>query len=78
MNELQFNFEFIFSSGSFDQNVYNQCTLPDETGTRLQDIKNTISEVQAIFINVPGLNVFSTFLQEPNYRFKITVNNHKV
>ena len=77
MSELQFNYEFIFSSGSFDQSVYNQCTLPDETGTRLQDIKNTIFEIQAIFINVPGLHVFSTFLQESNYRFKITVN-HKV
>ena len=78
MSELQFNFEFIFSLGSFDQNVYNQCILVDERGTRLQDIKNIISEIQTIFINVPGLHVFSTFLQEPNYRFKVTVSNHKV
>jgi hypothetical protein len=75
MSELNFDYEFKFTSGSFDSNIYNLCTLPDTVGTRLNDVKNIILKIQRIFIELPGLHIFSTFLQNDQYRYKITVNN---
>jgi hypothetical protein len=75
MSELQFDYEFIFTSGSFDSTVYNLCTLEDTTGTRLNDVKNVVLEIQRIFTELSGLHIFSTFLQQNQYRYKITVNN---
>lgn len=75
MSALNFDYEFIFTSGAFDSNVYNLCTLEDTTGNRLNDVKNVILEIQRIFTQLPGLNIFSTFLQQNQYRYKITVKN---
>ena len=73
MSELDFDYEFIFTSGEFDSTVYNLCTLEDNIGTRLNDVKNVILEIQRIFTQLPGLHIFSTFLQQSQYRYKITV-----
>jgi len=75
MSDLHFDYEFIFTSGCFDQDIYNQCTIPDTTGTRLQDIENLIIKIQEICKEVPGLHIFSTFFKEDPHMFKITVNN---
>ena len=77
MDKLYFDHEFTFNYGIFDENIYNQCVINDITGTRLQDVKNVILEIQKIFIQMPGLNIFSTFLQQDKYRYKITLNNTK-
>jgi hypothetical protein len=74
MSSLDFDYEFIFTSGSFDQVVYDNCTLLD-SGTRQAVVESTISEIQTIFINVPGVREFSTFVNVDNYRYKITVRN---
>jgi hypothetical protein len=75
MSTLDFDYEFIFTSGTFDSCVYNLCTLKDTTGNRLNDVKNVILDIQRIFTQLPGLHIFSTFLQQNQYRYKITVNN---
>lgn len=75
MSGLIFDYEFIFTSGLFDQNIYNVCTLADTTGTRLNDVKNTILEIKGILKEMPGLHIFSTFLQLNQSRYKITVYN---
>lgn len=75
MSELNFDYEFIFTSGLFNLTVYNLCTLQDTTNTRLNDVKNVIIEIQKIFKDLPGLHIFSTFLQQNQYRYKITLYN---
>jgi len=65
----------MFTSGSFDLSVYNTCTLSDTTGTRLRDVEAVVSEIDSIFTVLPGLHLFSTFLQQNKIRYKITVNN---
>lgn len=70
-----FDYEFIFPLGVFDQNIYNQCTLPDVNNSRLQGVKDIIIEIKRIFTEIPGLHIFSTFLQQETYRYKITLNN---
>jgi len=77
MSTLDFDYEFIFTSGTFDLSVYNLCTLEDTTGTRLNDVTNVVLEIQRIFSQLPGLNIFSTFLVQNQYRYKITLNNTK-
>ena len=70
-----FDYEFMFTSGLFDSSVYNTCTLSDTTGTRLRDVQAVVLEIHNIFTVLPGLHLFSTFLQQNNIRYKITVNN---
>jgi len=71
-----FNYEFIFTSGSFDQRVYNACTVPDTLGGRQAVIESTIAEVQNVFNNnVLNLHKFSTFAEYGNKNYKVTVTN---
>jgi len=78
MSDLIFDYEFIFTSGIFDSTIYNLCILQDTTGTRLDDVKNVILKIKKIFTELPGLHIFSTFLQQNQIRYKITVNNIKI
>jgi len=71
-----FNYEFIFTSGSFDQRVYNACTVPDTLGGRQAVIESTIAEVQNVFNNnILNLHKFSTFVEYGNKSYKVTVTN---
>ena len=75
---FDFDYEFIFTSGIFDSTVYNLCTLQDSTGTRLNDVKNVVLEIKKILTEIPGLHIFSTFLQQNQFRYKITVDDIKI
>ena len=75
MSGLIFDYEFVFLLGVFDQVIYDQCKVVDTDGTRLQKVKDTISEIKQLFINIPGLNMFSTFFEEGNLKFKVTLDN---
>jgi hypothetical protein len=73
---LSFDYEFIFTSGSFDQTVYSTCTIPDTLGGRKVVIERTVREVQNIFNNnVLNLHKFSTFVEHGNKNYKVTVTN---
>lgn len=76
MSEV-FEYEFVFPSGSFSQDVYNACPIPDNVGDRQQVIEDTVSQVQNIFNNMSALNLhkFSTFAQHDNKNYKVTVTN---
>jgi hypothetical protein len=73
---LSFDYEFIFPTGSFDQTIYNACTIPDTLGRRQSIIESTVTEVQNIFKNnVLNLHKFSTFVEYNNKNYKVTVTN---
>jgi hypothetical protein len=70
-----FDYEFVFPSGSFDQTVYDACTIPDTLG-RQALVETTISEIQNLFNNtVLNLHRFSTFVEHDTKTYKITVTN---
>jgi hypothetical protein len=75
MSSLDFDYEFIFTSGNFDQLVYNNCILLDNSNTRQNIVEFTISEIQTIFINLPRIQNFSTFINVDGKKYKITVCN---
>lgn len=68
-----FDYEFIFPSGSFDQTVYNACTIPDTLGGRQALIEATVLEINGLF-NSPVLNIhqFSTFVDYGGKTYKVT------
>lgn len=71
-----FDYEFNFTSGSFEQEVYDNCTIPDTLGGRQDVIEATIINIQAVFDNnVLNLHKFSTFVEYDNYIYKVTVTN---
>lgn len=70
-----YDYEFDFTSGSFDQTVYDECTLPDNLSTRQSEIESKVNQIVSIFSNLPNLNKFSTFYDDGTYRYKITVTN---
>ena len=71
-----FDYEFVFPSGSFDQTVYNECTIPDLVGDRQQVIESTVSQIQNIFNNtVLNLHNFSTFVEHGTNNYKVSVTN---
>ena len=74
---LDYDYEFIFSTGIFDIDIYNQCSLPDVSNTRQTLISDAVDVINRIFINVPGLHQFSTFIDDDSYRYKVTVINIK-
>ncbi len=70
------DYEFIFPSGSFDQTVYNACTIPDLVGDRQQVIQDTVAQIQSVFNNsVLNLHIFSTFVEHGTNNYKVTVTN---
>lgn len=73
---LAHDYEFVFPSKTFDQTVYDQCTLNDSSNTRLSVLNDTIATISEIFTNLPNLNTFSTFKQIGEFRYKITLSNN--
>jgi hypothetical protein len=73
---LSFDYEFSFPSGSFNQTIYNACTIQDKLGGRQAIIEGKVVEVQNIFNNnVLNLHRFSTFVEYDNKNYKVTVIN---
>jgi hypothetical protein len=72
-----FDYEFVFSTGVFDQVVYDACTIQDTLGGRQQVIQDTVAQIQNIFNNMSSLNLhqFSTFAAYENKNYKVTVAN---
>lgn len=72
-----FDYEFVFSTGSFDQVVYDACTIPDIGGGRQQLIQDKVTQIQNIFNNMVSLNLhqFSTFATYEDKNYKVTVAN---
>lgn len=72
-----FDYEFVFPTGSFDQAVYDACTIQDVLGGRQQVIQDTVAQIQNIFNNMSSLNLhqFSTFAEYENKNYKVTVAN---
>jgi hypothetical protein len=70
------DYEFIFPSGSFNQTVYDECTIPDTLGGRQPLIESTVTEIQGLFNNtVLNLHRFSTFIEHGGKNYKVTVTN---
>lgn len=71
-----FDYEFVFSSGVFDQVEYDKCAIPDNVGDRQQVIESTVVQIQNIFNNsVLNLHKFSTFVEHGTKNYKVTVTN---
>ena len=71
-----FDYEFIFPTGAFDQTIYNACTIPDNLGTRQVAIQELIVTIQALFNNnALNLHKFSSFIDNDIYRYKVTVTD---
>jgi hypothetical protein len=77
MSNLEFEYEFNFVNGLFEQTIYDNYQIVDTTGTRQTIIENMVDEVLKIFTNVPGLNIFSTFVTVNSVKYKISVKNVK-
>jgi hypothetical protein len=77
MSNLSFVHEFNFTNGIFEKNIYDEFDVKDTIGDRQSIIENIIIEILTLFKNVPGLNIFSTFLNHNNIRYKITLINLK-
>jgi hypothetical protein len=75
MSSLNFDYEFNFTNGIFEQSIYDNCNIQDPIGDRQQIIENKVLEIIAIFNNLPNLNKFSTFVNHDSTRYKITLNN---
>lgn len=75
MSDLTFTYEFNFTNGIFEQSIYDNCDIPDPNNLRQPIIENMVSEILTIFTNVPGLHIFSTFVNYENVKYKITLNN---
>lgn len=74
---LDYDYEFIFPNSIFQQNIYNLCTitLSTELNTERQLlIENKVYEIQTVFNNIPGIRIFSTFLETGDKKYKITVS----
>lgn len=70
------DYEFIFPSGSFDQTVYDECTIADTLGDRQALIESAVLNAQNLFNNnVLNLHRFSTFVAHDNKTYKVTVTN---
>ena len=46
MSSTNFDYEFIFHNGVFEQTIYNQCTIPDTLGNRQAAIEGLVSTIQ--------------------------------
>lgn len=76
-NSLSFDYEFIFTN-SFDINVYNNCTislLSIDNISRQNLIETKTLELKQILTEVPGIHVFSTFLNFNGSKYKITLTH---
>ena len=79
MSSTNFDYEFIFHNGVFEQTIYNQCTIPDTLGNRQAAIEGLVSTIQALFNNkFLNLHIFSSFVDNNNKRYKVTVTDTNV
>lgn len=70
-----FKYEFNFTNGVFEQVIYDKCDIKDNIGGRQIIIENMVLEILTIFKNIPGLHIFSTFVNYDNINYKITLKN---
>ena len=70
------DYEFEFSSGQFDQQVYDECFIPDVIGDRQSLVEGAVESIKGLLGN-PALNLhkFSTYIQHDDKNYKITVTN---
>jgi hypothetical protein len=73
---MEANYEFEFPSSNFDQQIYDECFIPDVIGDRQALIETAVGEIKGILEN-PALNLhkFSTFVQHDDKNYKVTVTN---
>lgn len=78
--DFDFAYEFYFYENDitdlakFDT-IYNQCALPDPSGTRKSLIYNKCLEYLTILSIKNGIHVLSSFIDVDNIRYKLTVHN---
>lgn len=72
----KFDYEFIFPSDTFDQTIYNKCTIPDKLGTRKAAIQEIVITIKALFNNNAfNLRQFSSFVHNDIYTYKVTLTD---
>lgn len=72
----EFDYEFVFPSGAFNQAVYDECTIPDTLGGRQAVIEGKVDNIVSLFNNdVLNLHRFSTFVDYDDKKYKVTVTN---
>lgn len=67
-------YEFYFSSGNFDQVIYDRYINSNDLKLQIKIIE-IVNNIKNVLININGLHVFSTFLEYNNLKFKITLLN---
>lgn len=75
MATIPFDYEFIFTTGSFDLTTYLKCNIIDIIGNRLSIIQNICLQLQITFNKTLGSRIFSTFVEYGNKVYKITIIN---
>jgi hypothetical protein len=78
--DFDFAYEFTFYEDDVTDHVrfdaiYNQCTLPDPSGTRKNSIYNKCLEYLTILTVSNGIHILSSFINVDNTRYKVTVHN---
>ena len=71
-----FDYEFIFPSDTFAQDVYNACPIKDTTGGRQEVIEFKVSQIKDMFANTSlHLYKFSTLVTYEGKTYKVTLTN---
>ena len=72
---LNADYEFVFPSAVFSEDVYAQCdlTVQDAAG-RHSAIKDKVDECVGLLKNLPYLKHFSTFVTFEGKIYKLTLN----
>jgi hypothetical protein len=77
---FDFDYEFYFFTEDvtdpvkFDT-IYNQCTIPDQSGNRKDLIYKKGLEIVQLLLAALGFHIFSTFVKVDNKTYKVTVHN---
>lgn len=71
-----FSYEFNFINGIFEQNIYDKCDINDNIGNRQIMIEDMVIKMLGILRDIPGLHIFSSFVNYDNIIYKITLKNH--
>lgn len=86
-NPFSFDYEFCFTDNElvnitveddndlFD-NVYNQCTIPDPSGTRRQVIFDKTLYFKKFLTDIGDLHSYSSYVKLDGYSYKICILNH--
>ncbi len=72
--EFNFDNDSIIDINKFNE-VYNKCTLEDQSGNRKDIIYNKCVEILTLLNIAKGIRIFSSFLNIDNKRYKVTVLN---